>query len=230
MVTGSTRWVAPAILAAMAGCNELAGIRGGIFDPCLDDASDAVCATATSASSSSSNGSGGGGGSSSATTGGVGGFRSSCGDGVIDPGEECDDKGSTAQGCTHCTVDCAEPGAFKDPATAHCYWIPEVSGSFFESTVTCELGPGGRLATVTSTAELAVIASHLEGAAWIGASALGNGQLAWLDGEPWDYVAWASGEPSLGGKNLCVKLGGPPALFAMDDCAQARAALCERGP
>lgn len=224
MVMRSWRWIAPAILVAMAGCNELAGIRGGIFDPCLEDASDAVCATATSASSSSS------GGSESATTGGAGGFRSSCGDGVIDPGEECDDEGSTAHGCTHCVVDCSEPGGFKDPATSHCYWISEASGSFFVSNVTCELSAGGRLATVTSAAELAVIASHLEGSAWIGASELGGGHLAWLDGEPWSYVAWAPGEPTLGGKNLCVKLAGPPALFAMDDCAQPRAALCERGP
>jgi hypothetical protein len=224
MVTRSKRWIAPAILVGVAGCNELAGIREGVFDPCLEDASDLACGTTSSASSSS------GGGSSSATTGGAGGFRATCGDGVIDPGEECDDKGSSSHGCTRCKVDCTETGAFKDPATAHCYWIPDVSQSFYESNVTCQLPPGGRLATVTSAAELSVIASHIEGSAWIGASALGNGDLAWLDGEPWEYTAWAPGEPSLVGKKLCVKLGGPPVLFAMDDCALPRAALCERGP
>lgn len=214
------------ILTAMVGCNGLAGIREGIFDPCLQDAGDPACsAPGTTAASGS------GSGSASATTGGAGGFRSSCGNGVVDSGEECDDKSLAGHGCTQCKVDCAEPGAFKDATTSHCYWVPPEEMSFFKGSVICQSSPGGRLATVTSASELGVIATHIVGPVWIGASALGpTGELSWLDGEPWGYAAWAPEEPSLGGKNLCLMLGGSPALFAMDDCAQARAALCERGP
>lgn len=217
-------WTASVITAAMAGCNGLAGIREGIFDPCMQDAGDPICVTGSATAASGS-------GSGSATTGGVGGSRTTCGNGVVDPDEECDDKSPAAHGCTACKVDCAEPGAFKDPATAHCYWVQVESQSFFESNVTCELTPGGRLSSVTTPAELAMIATHLESSAWIGASALGTkGEIVWLDDEPWVYSAWAPGEPKPGGKNLCVKLGGQPLLFEMDDCALARSSLCERAP
>ena len=215
------------ILATVVGCNGLAGIREGIFDPCVQDASDPVCsATGTTATS----GSGSASASASATSGGTGGFRATCGNGVVDSGEECDEE-VNGRGCTQCKVDCAELGAFNDPTTSHCYWVPAEEMNFFKSSVICQSSPGGRLATVTSASELGVIATHVVGAAWIGASAYGpTGELSWLDGEPWGYAPWAPEEPSLGGLNLCLMLGGSPALFAMDDCAQVRASLCERGP
>jgi hypothetical protein len=214
----------------MAGCNGLAGIRDGIFDPCVQDAGDPVCLASEATASSTSSSSEGTGGS-RATTGGSGGFRSSCGNGVVEPGEECDDGSPTTHGCTHCKVDCGEPGAFKDPATAHCYWVPAEEMSFFKSSVMCQSSTGGRLATVTSAAELAQIATHVTGPAWIGASALGpTGELQWLDEEPWSFVAWGPGEPSLGNKDLCVALVGTPLLFGMDDCALTRASVCERTP
>lgn len=223
MVKGTIRWAAPVIFAAFLGCNGLAGIREGIFDPCLQDAGDPACLAAGTTASSSS--------SSAATKGGAGGGRSSCGNGVIDPGEECDDNSPTPHGCTQCKVDCGEPGAFKDPATAHCYWVPPDEMSFFKSSVICQSSIGGRLATVTSASELAMIAAHVKGPLWIGASALGpTGELAWLDQEPWSFVDWAPGEPSPKSKDLCLALVGSPLLFAMDDCAVTLASVCERGP
>lgn len=230
---GSWPRIAPVILAGLVGCNGLAGIREGIFDPCMEDAGDPVCLNRSSTASSSSS-SGSGGGEASSTSGAGGASRSKCGNGVVDVGEECDDGSPKANGCTQCKVDCAEPGAFKDSTTAHCYWVPQVSQSFFESSVTCELSPGGRLATVTSADELALIDAHVEGAAWIGAKANGangaSGEMVWLDDEPWAYAPWAPGQPILGGKSLCVKLEGEPLLFKMDDCALNRSAVCERGP
>jgi lectin-like protein len=234
MVKGSWPGIAAVILAGLAGCNGLAGIREGIFDPCMEDAGDPVCVVHGATASSASGGGVGGGGSSTTSTSGTGGsIRSKCGNGVVDvdADEECDDGPSTAHGCTQCKVDCDEPGAFKDPATAHCYWVPESTQSFFESSVVCELSAGGRLATVTSATELGLIGTHVEGTVWIGATALGkNGEVVWLDDEPWGYAPWAPGQPNLGGKNLCVKLEGEPLLFQTDDCALARSAICERAP
>ena len=236
MVTRSReRLFALAIGAQMLGCNALAGIREGVFDPCVEDAGDPVCVTGagSSTSSSSSASSGGGEGTSaSATSSGAGGGRAKCGDGNLDVGEECDDENTIAgDGCTSCKVDCAEAKAFKSPADAHCYWPLPDATSFFKSSVMCQSSLGGQLATVTSQAELALIASHLGGPVWIGASALGpTGTLAWLDGEPWDYVVWGPGEPSQGSKDACVLLEGEPLRFGMSDCILLRKGLCERVP
>ena len=226
MVKRTALWATPVLLSAIGGCNGLAGIREGIFDACLQDAGDPGCApvgtTVSSASGSSS---------SSATTGGAGGFRATCGNGVVDPGEECDDKSPGGHGCTQCRVDCSEPGAFKDPATFHCYWALPTEMSFFKSSVMCQSSSGAALATVTSASELDVIANHVSIPVWIGATALGpTGELMWLDHEPWSFHAWGPGEPSLGSKDLCLMLGGAPLLFGMDDCALTRASLCERAP
>ncbi len=225
------RLFALAIGAQMLGCNALAGIREGVFDPCVEDAGDPACATG-GVSSSSSSGGGGEGTSASAASSGTGGGRAKCGDGNLDIGEECDDKNTTPKdGCTSCKVDCAEPKAFKDPAGAHCYWPLADAASFFKSSVMCQSFPGGQLATVRSQPELALIAAHVGGPVWIGASALGpTGKLAWLDGEAWDYVAWGPGEPSQDSKDLCVLLEGEPLRFGMSDCALLRKSLCERVP
>lgn len=230
MVKRRMLWAVPVITFAMAGCNGLAGIREGIFDPCLQDAGDPACAPG-SATTSSGSGSSSGSASSSATTGGAGGFRASCGNGVIDPGEECDDKTPGGHNCTQCRLDCTEPGSFKDPATSHCYWALSTEMSFFQSDVMCQSFPGGRLATVTSPYELGLIAKHVVGPVWIGASELGpTGELQWLDQEPWSYHPWGPGEPSQGTKDSCLMLGGVPLLFGLDDCALTRASLCERAP
>ena len=223
------RWAALAISAGIAGCNSLAGIREAVFDPCLEDAGDALCAAgdpgATSSTSTSSSGSAG------ASTGGAGGSRAICGNGVLDPGEECDD-GSTVDGdgCTQCQVDCDEPGAFKVAATAHCYWVSPKALSFFESSVRCQY-QGGKLASVTSPLELQQLDPKVSGPLWIGASALAPaGAFHWLDGEPWAYAPWSAGVPDVMDKDLCVLLDGEPLLFGAKECTQARKALCERAP
>lgn len=231
MVKSRERWLALAFGAEMLGCNAIAGIREGVFDPCVEDAGDPVCAPDGEGASSSST-SGGGSPSVGATSSGTGGGRAKCGDGKLDIGEECDDKNTVANdGCTGCKVDCAELKAFKDASSSHCYWPLTGAMSFFKSSVMCQSSPGGQLATVTSDAELELIASHLGGPVWIGASALGpTGKLAWLDGEPWDYVPWGPGEPSKDSKDLCLLLEGEPLRFGMSDCALPKRSLCERAP
>jgi cysteine-rich repeat protein len=212
-----------ALCAGLVGCNELAGIRLGVFNPCVEDAGDPVCDAGEPSPSSS--------GSAGATTGGGGGSRALCGNGALDKEEECDDGNPGAgDGCTQCSVDCDEPGAFKVPASAHCYWALPKAMSFFESSVKCQY-QGGRLASVTSAPELSHIDSGVSGPVWIGASALApTGTFQWLDGEPWDFEAWSGNKPQVKDKDLCVVLDGEPLLFGASDCALMRKALCERVP
>ena len=214
--------------AGMLGCNALAGIHEGVFDRCVEDAGNPGCAPGGNSSSSSSDGST----SAGATSSGTGGARPTCGNGLLDSDEECDDKNTKGgDGCTSCKVDCSEPNAVKDDESFHCYWAMSSKMSFLQSSVTCKSVAGGQLATVTSQHELDVITSQFSGPAWIGASDLGpGGALEWLDKEPWNFVSWAPGEPSEGSKDHCVVLQGEPLLFGMSDCNLVQKALCERAP
>ena len=230
MVKGKERWVMFTIGAGMIGCNALAGIREGEFDPCVDDAGNPGCEPVQSSSSSSGGGSASA--SASVTSSAAGGHQPACGDGVLDSGEECDDKNtSDDDGCTKCKVDCSEPKAFKDPKSSHCFWVLSEKMSFFKGSVMCQSSTGGQLATVTSAQELKLIDSKVGGPVWIGASDLETpGTLEWLDKEPWGFVQWGPGEPSHGGKDHCVVLDGEPLRFGMSDCDLAQKALCERAP
>lgn len=230
MVKGKQRLAVLTIGAGVIGCNALAGIREGVFDPCVDDAGAPACEPLESSSSSSSGGSASAG--PGATSSGTGGHHATCGDGVLDPGEECDDKNTSADdGCTKCKVDCDEPKSYKDPESSHCFWVLTGKMSFFEGSLMCQPSTGGQLATVTSAQELELIDSKIGGPVWIGASDLGpTGTLAWLDEEPWGFAPWGPGEPSHGGKDHCVVLDGEPLRFGMSDCELAQKVLCERGP
>lgn len=223
MVSWKNRgWTVATLCAGLVGCNELAGIRLGVFNRCMEDAGDPLCDAGAPNLSS---------GSAGATTGGAGGSRAFCGNGALDQGEECDDGNPAAgDGCTQCSVDCDEPGAFKAAASAHCYWVLPTAMSFFESRGKCEYG-GGRLAAVTSAPELAHIDSGVSGPVWIGARARAStGTFQWLDGEPWKFEAWSGNKPQEKEKDLCVVLDGEPLLFLANDCALVRKALCERAP
>lgn len=224
MVKGKERLAMLVIGAGMLGCNALAGIREGVFDACVDDAGDPACALVESSSSSSS-------GSAGTTSSGTGGPRPSCGDGILDPGEQCDDRNADADdGCTKCKIDCDELNSFRDPKTSHCFWVPLDKKRFSDSNALCKPSTGGRLATVTTEQELTLIDKRVGGPVWIGASDLGHpGTIAWLDDEPWGLASWGPGEPSHGSKDHCVVLEGEPLRFGMSDCEAVQKALCERG-
>ena len=234
MVKGKELLAMITIGAGMLGCNALAGIHEAVFDSCVDDAGNPDCKPVSSTSSSSSSSSSGGGGTSaSSTSSGAGGHGPTCGNGVLDSGEECDDKNAKDDdGCTGCIVDCSEPKAFKDPKSRHCFWVLSDKTSFVDGSMACQPSTGGQLATVTSAQELKLLDAHVGGPVWIGASDLGPpaGTLAWLDKEPWGFASWGPGEPSHGNKDHCVLLDGEPLRFGMSDCSIAQKALCERAP
>jgi cysteine-rich repeat protein len=216
-------------VANLAGCNAIAGIHEGILAPCgpdgcggmggdaqRGDASSAPPSTAATENESSSTGSASG----------------LCGNGVIEPGEECDDQNSFANdGCTGCVVDCEGQGAFKDPGSHHCYWSGAFKLTFSQAAFTCKL-KGGYLAAITSAAELDAVHAHVQGDVWLGGNDLVlEGDYVWSDGEPWSFTAWKLGEPSGDvDHHDCIKLTDTGPAFDDVDCDQKRASLCERTP
>ncbi len=130
-----------------------------------------------------------------------------CGNGVAEPGEECDDGDQDDKdGCRNdCTVDCGRFGnGKKDPSTFHCYWVHE--GTFgdapwSEAVKRCK-DEGGHLAIVGSAAENGFLSVVHDGEHWLGATdgrdlkASGAGTYTWVDGSALSYSNWNPGEPN----------------------------------
>ncbi len=163
------------------------------------------------------NGGGGGGGGAGGAGGGGGGggVPPGCGDGVVDPGEQCD-KGSgnsdDPASPSTCTTMCKSRapcgtltgalGAKIDPATGHCYVAWAGPSNWATAQRACQ-AHGGYLAVVTSASENAVV-NTVGGSAspqWIGLEVTPGTPTTfrWVDGEPYQYSAWAPGQPDNGG-------------------------------
>jgi cysteine-rich repeat protein len=207
-----TRVVAALSLVLAAGCNTIAGIEPPIADPCLAEGGGGCVGSS--------------GGHSVAT-----GKSSTCGDGIIDPGEECDDGDDDGgDGCDHCEVICSGPDAFVSPKTHHCYWIEGDKDSWLEARDACE-DEGGHLAVVTSQAELDEIAKHTsEDDLWLGGGTPGSHvPFGWLTGEPWSFAPWKDDPPSTDDPTCVLLIDGPP-RFEAKPCHEEHAYLCERDP
>jgi cysteine-rich repeat protein len=235
--------------ASGAGCNELAGIRAAVLDPCAfmdescasagDSGAGGSTATATaSTSATAADSTGAGSGVSVAASSGAG-MRTGagmsggmCGDGIVSAGEECDDHNATPHdGCTACVVDCSGSGTFKDPARHHCYRLVTSRMTFAQALASCALA-GEHLAAITTGAEFALVEAHVDAKmeAWIGGNdMLKEGTFVWTDGEPWGYAPWVAGAPSKSPNRDCVALDAEDGGFNDEDCNKKLVALCERG-
>jgi cysteine-rich repeat protein len=154
-----------------------------------------------------------------------------CGDGVIDPTEECDNGiGLPGDACTGCVVDCSGSGDFKDPTTHHCYRYVNNSLTWFAAQAACFVF-GGDLAAITSPEEQAFIALNVGNEGWIGATdAVFEGAYEWSTGEPFDFTLWEPGQPdNSGGSEDCAIMHGD-GLWSDKPCLQNRKYLCERAP
>jgi cysteine-rich repeat protein len=187
------------------------------------------------------------GGSGGAT--GTGGMASTCGDGMIDPSEQCDD-GNTAGG-DGCDVGCqVECSTLLDPQTGHCYAVLDATpATWADARSQCgQLGAGYDLAAISSQAELDWLSAQPSIAAllidddntavmWLGGTdTASEGTWLWSNGEPF-FDAWVVGEPSNDGAG-----GGPgedcnvylrrATMFGYDDrpCDITYPMLCERAP
>jgi len=145
-----------------------------------------------------------------------------CGDGVVQPGEACDDGATNSDSpsvTASCTTQCKKragcgvltgsSGAKIDPATGHCYvaWPGPLNWSSAQRQCQAQ---GGTLATLTTAAEDTLVRGIAGTTSrWIGMSSARTGTpvLAWTTGEPRSYTAFAAGEPNnSGGVEECVLL------------------------
>lgn len=153
-----------------------------------------------------------------------------CGNGVREPGEECDDGDSDdGDGCTSgCKVVCPKQhGVVLNPINGHCYWRIKkgigLGGGWLEQANKC-VQAGGYLASLRSAEENEFVRKlHTDREVWIGATdgkgaqEPGVGKYGWISKEPFDYAAWAPGEPN------AFAFGCPPVLATCyEHCAVQR--------
>jgi len=160
--------------------------------------------------------------------------ESSCGNGVIEPGEECDG----GPGCTaNCYLKrpCTEPGAYSSPINGHCYFVDNNSVSW--STANSSSCPAGtHLATLADIAEteagLAADVGNVNDA-WIALKAASTlGQYSWQQpsSEAFNsrrYHGFAGAEPNESSTPNCVRVV-DAAGWKDASCNNSYDALCER--
>ncbi len=190
------------------------------------------------------------GGAASTGGGGAGGGPAGCGNGIIDPGEECDDGNpNDADTCAGCKVQCTSEGSIATQpytlvhdVTHHCYLLGLDPNSSWISAMNDCLAWGGYLAALTTQEEIDDMASLLVNTGediWIGGNDLAvDGTFVWVDGEDWTYVNGAppwhmnmigADEPNGATGENCVE------MFKSGDlndehCDSSQNWLCERDP
>jgi cysteine-rich repeat protein len=218
------------------------GGAGGATSTTATTSPPASASTSTASAGGAPAGTGGasastgvGGGTGAAATTGAGG--GSCGDGIVDPGEECDDMNDVdGDGCTNCLVDC---GLAADEAThtkfgGHCYWLLPAARNPTDATCSAGTQAYVHLAALTTAAELTAIGSFVgaTASAWTGGTYSGvtSGTRAWSDGETWtaDDDAALTGMASLGPTCLSIQANGSLSYEAA--CGTSLPVVCERPP
>ncbi|MCC6554466.1 MAG: DUF4215 domain-containing protein [Polyangiaceae bacterium] len=153
-----------------------------------------------------------------------------CGDGIIQADEECDDGNMTeGDGCAQCEVTCP-PGEIKEPRSLHCYRVVTVSPkSWDDAAFDCDV-IGAKLATVDTPGEVAFLAPQLTGTLWIGGRLdAGAGAFTWPGAEPWCYTSWGVGEPSASPGDDCVSMLAD-GTWTASACDTIQGYVCERPP
>lgn len=210
-------------------------------------------ATAASGGAGGSGGDGGSGGA-TATTG-----ASSCGNGVKEAGEACDDGNEIeGDGCFECKLDCGCPGCvagapcrdceaitasviLKDPATKHCYLFVPAHRAHEDARNACK-NWGAELVAPSTQAEMNglihpdFVAAFKLGAeprlVWTGGRNSGTWQ--WQNGEPWKLPsgggpAWHGGNPDATPDTDCVAMDSA-GLIRDRLCSDGFPFMCERAP
>jgi cysteine-rich repeat protein len=136
-----------------------------------------------------------------------------CGNGVVDPGEDCDDGNrQSGDGCTqacHHEAPCNAPD-LADPVSGHCYETVSTLRNWPDAQADCMRG-GAHLVTPQNAAEEALVegllAQQLPGVdTWNGltnASMAAPPDYEWVSGEPVTWTDWDSGEPNNPGVENC---------------------------
>ena len=123
-----------------------------------------------------------------------------CGNGKLEPGEQCDDGGAEGKdGCdANCRVRCEDFGA-KASADFHCY--AGYDEADFEGARAACAARGAHLVTIESESENELVRGLVRSSKWIGAfedvpiSSDQAGVHRWVTGAEVSYQKWGSGQP-----------------------------------
>jgi cysteine-rich repeat protein len=137
-----------------------------------------------------------------------------CGNGVLEPGEQCDDANTDDRdGCEHdCTLACGSATgadrAWLDPASGRCLAGFTSLASATDAGAACA-ALGGYLASLLDDVETMVAATLMSDSPsfTIGLDDVdAEGSFAWQSGDALADPRWCTGEPSGGADDDCVVL------------------------
>jgi len=154
----------------------------------------------------------------------------SCGDGTIDPSEECDPGATSSAACVSCKVVCSGSFEHEDAITHHCYLYDGSVLRWNDAQASCKAW-GGDLAAVGSGPEYSFMLSFVSKATWIGANDVAvEGTFMWTTQEPFVFTSWDTGDPQDTNHSVnCVSIGS--ALTWQDrPCGSTQCSVCERAP
>jgi hypothetical protein len=174
----------------------------------------------------------------------MGGMGPICGDGTIDPNEECDPGPGSALGCSDmCEVECDGDGEVYDPNTHHCYYRDLNDGIFLtwnDARTYCQNTFGGDLLVLEAKPEYDFLLVSLPKPNphvffWVGAEEQGQA-FVWIDGSPVSYPPnmppWMDTEPSGNGDRLLWRADDTPSAEGLGDhpSTNTHHPFCERPP
>lgn len=173
-----------------------------------------------------------------------------CGDGILDKGEECDEGGTNDPTCNSCQINCIDGFASND--SRRCYYIlPDVQPDWFAARAQCRNKQHGcDLAVIPAANDRKLVASKLSEDAWIGAfrSESSWGAMpgySWVNHEQWsfgpserwlfdksgegpDAAFWEkTGDPDNPDSQFCLRLNNDTEGSVADsDCLDDKRVVC----
>jgi hypothetical protein len=154
----------------------------------------------------------------------------SCGDGKVDPGEDCDDGPANSDdpnANATCTSGCRKRAACGpltgaaaaaiDPGTGHCYVSWPNALNWASAQRECQRN-GGDLVSITSAGENNLVRGLVATTAWIGfyTAPGATPNFQWVDGEAAGFNGFGPGEPQTG---ECARLAADG--WHADNCGKA---------
>jgi hypothetical protein len=155
-----------------------------------------------------------------------------CGNGTIDPGEECDPPGA---GCTSSCKKpraCTEAGGATSPVTGRCYFVAAAPATYDAALSACPAGT--HLATPNQPSETEVVLKVAQADSWIALRSLANANFSWdVPGVKFDarrYHGFVPPDPDMIGPACAVVTHGDPRGDGWRDrsCGTLYPAICER--
>jgi hypothetical protein len=180
--------------------------------------------------------------------------KATCGDGILDSYEFCDEGGDPHVACSKCAPTCE--GGFLSENLQSCYLLTGAAKPWADARQEClALGPGCDLVAFNSISEHAAVAKQMTQSVWIGGrrnpSAWGEmPAYAWTTREPWAFgpsdqwtenktgtgpsLPWDTdnNEPNGASGDPCVELKLDPQLQVFSEmndagCSVPKPGLCE---